>query len=144
MFPKMQRDPSQPTQAELDHTEMMNLWWVKSFNNSFIPNLRPVVKEMKRDELKHMNALYAHVNRELAHLHLRTAVLTRLAFQEPDGDKLAKRFTELRKALDVGVTYTPIVLEYDNDKPDSKPEDETPEGDKTPVDLRNHRQGVAP
>lgn len=111
MFPEWEKeeavtDSSQPTQAILDHTQCMNDWFIDSFRNLFRINLPPVIKELKRSELELINEMHSHVNRELAMLHVRTAVLARLALKEVDPDQFEARFNELIKALDLSVDYS--------------------------------------
>jgi len=109
-------DSSQPTQAEIDHTERMNNWFRESFANMFAPTLKPFAEKIMDAEVQRLNETIVSVNREMSCLHKQVAILSEVVKRAMTADRYQKHLHAVRDELDITVDYSPIIYGDDNDK----------------------------
>ncbi len=115
-LPTVQQNNLSPTQAEIDHTKKMNDWFRESFNNMFAPTLKPFAEKMLDAEVERLNETIVSMNREMADLHKRIAILSEVVTRAMGADRYAKHLHAVRDELDIIIDFSPTVYGDDNDK----------------------------
>lgn len=106
---------SRTSQQELDHTARMNAWFVESFNNSFMPNLMPIVDVMVKAENAALNELILRMNGELSHLHGTIAVLSQVIKRTITADEYQKFMQQVNDELDIKVECDAVYFGDEDD-----------------------------
>lgn len=101
MVTKAARDPSQPSQEELDHTAKMNQWFVESFQNLFAAKLVMIAEATGDNAAKMANEILRQVYTDINAVRKDMLVMKILMLSSDDvkpSDVVAK-FREMEAAI---------------------------------------------